>query len=77
MVKITLNTQGIGELLKSQEVAASIREEAKKVQARAGDGYELSEKIGNERALCAVVADSIHARRSNAKNNTLLRAIGK
>ena len=77
MVEITLNTQGIGELLKSPEVAACIRDEAQKVQARAGDGYELSEKTGSERALCAVVADSIHARRSNAKNNTLLRALGK
>lgn len=75
-LKVELNSQGIRELLKSQEVMDACEKEAKKVQDRAGEGYELSRYTGASRVNVSVSAQSGRARAANrGDRNELLKAV--
>ena len=75
-VKFELNRDGVRELLKSQEAMNVCRGYAEKVLARAGDGYELTTYVGQNRVNASVHADTYEARKDNYDNNTLLKTLG-
>ena len=70
-----LNSKGVREMLRSEEVKAMLRERAEAIKGRAGDGYEVSTFAGKTRANASVKATTIKAIRDNKKNNTLLKAV--
>lgn len=70
-----LNRAGVAELMKSPEMVALLKETAKTIQNRVGDGYERSTFVGKNRANISVKTKSRKAIRDNNKNNTLLKAL--
>lgn len=74
--KFKLNRQGVRELLQSPEMAQICQEEAEKVAARAGEGYEVDTHVGLNRVNASVSAATRAAYYDNLKNNTLLMALG-
>ncbi len=73
-LKIVLNYKGVGELLRSQDVADYLVGQASSVAAAAGDGYEVSQ--GFDRVSVYVKTGTDKARADNLENNTLLKATG-
>ena len=70
-----LNRAGVAELMKSPEMVALLKEKAKAIQDRVGDGYEVSTFTGKNRANISIKTKSRKAIRDNNKNNTLLKAL--
>lgn len=76
-MKVKINYDGIGELLKSDWAAQCCTETAQDIAARAGDGYEVAEPHNTgQRMAVNVYAATDEARNDNYDNNTLLKAIG-
>ena len=75
MDRFELNFQGVGELLKSQEMMGICKEYASKAQSKLGDGYEVETYKLDTRAAAKVQAETYKARKDNAKNNTILKAL--
>lgn len=73
--KFVLNYSGVAELMKSSAMVDFLREKAKSIQDKAGDGYEISSYVGKNRANVSVKTKSRKAIRDNNKNNTLLKAM--
>lgn len=74
-VKVTLNRSGVRALLKSEEMKAACAEKAQAVCARCGTGYSTDTYTGKNRVNAMVWADTAQARRDNAENNTILKAL--
>lgn len=77
-VKFVLNRAGVRELLQSQEMQAVIEEATQNVLTNAGGqsaGYDANVITGKNRVVGRVYADTIRAKRSNSKHNTLLKAL--
>lgn len=75
-VKIELNSEGVRQLLKSPEMMAICQELADDVAVRCGDGYVTSAHTGVNRVNVSVYTESKDAMKDNAKNNTVLKALG-
>ena len=75
-VRVKLNLAGVNELMKSPEIQAACEAASDAVAAAAGNGYGVRTHLANYVAITNVYADSAAARRDNAKNNTLLKAVG-
>lgn len=73
--KFVLNYSGVAELMKSPAMVEVLREKARSIQDKAGDGYEISSFVGKNRANVSVKTKSRKAIRDNNKNNTLLKAM--
>lgn len=73
--KLKLNSKGVRDMLRSQEMQAMLRERAEAIRGRAGDGYEVSTMAGKTRANASVKASTVKAIIDNKKNNTLLKAV--
>ena len=73
--KFVLNYSGVAELMKSPAKVDLLREKAKSIQDKPGDGYEISSFVGKNRANVSVKTKSRKAIRDNNKNNTLLKAM--
>lgn len=71
-----LNYAGVGDLLKSDEMMAACRKYAEDIQASAGDGYEISEYVGQNRVNVSVYAATEEAMKECYEDNTLLKALG-
>jgi hypothetical protein len=76
MGKFKLNSEGVREMLRSQEILEACRSEADRIAATAGDGYEVSEYTGTNRVNVSVGAVTQEAIKDNLENNTLLKAAG-
>lgn len=74
--RFKLNSEGVRQLLKSEEMKNALSEYAKMVQNRVGEGYSVSKYTGKTRANASVHAETNEAKRDNLKNNTLLKALG-
>ncbi|MCM3907605.1 hypothetical protein [Trueperella bernardiae] len=74
-VKVKLNHDQFAAYLKSGPVAGLVGLHARQVAGRAGPGYEASTWAGDSRVIGSVITATPKAIRSNAKNNTLLRAL--
>lgn len=69
------NHQGVRELLQSAWIMAVCREKAEEIASGLGEGYEVSTRVGQNRAIASISAVSPKARAENLKHNTLVRAI--
>lgn len=75
-VKIILNSAGVRELLKSSEMMSICEEHANKAVGRLGAGYAVSTMTGKTRVNASVYAETYEARKENAENNSILKALG-
>lgn len=73
--KFVLNRAGVAELMKSAEMQAVLRDKATAIRNQCGAGYEQDIYVGKNRANAMVSAETIKAKRSNAKHNVLLKAV--
>lgn len=74
-VRIELNSPGVRELLRSEEMMAICREHADKALSNLGEGYEVTTHTGRNRVNAEVAAVSYEAKLDNSRNNTILKAI--
>lgn len=74
-IRVELNYAGVGELLKSQEIADTVKEVAEQVAARAGDGYATDVYQAGTRVIASVYTETEEAMKDNLENNTLLKAV--
>lgn len=79
-VRIKWNLDGFRQIRVAPGVQAHIEQLASEIAARAGDGYETRPVETGEgrtaRARVAVLTATAEARRDNARNQTLIRALG-
>lgn len=76
-LRIKLNSKGVRQLLKSQEIMDTCVGIAKDAAARAGSGYEADNGyVGKTRVSAMVFPSSAAARQDNYRNNTLLKVFG-
>ena len=74
--KLVLRSDGIREMLKSQEILDVCVQYANQMGANLGEGYEVSEYTGANRVNASVSAVSDAAKRDTLENNSLLKAGG-
>lgn len=74
-IKVKINSKGIEALLKSPGVKKDLERRAQAIADRAGPGHVVESEIGPRRARAAVVTASFEARRREAMNRNLTRAI--
>lgn len=72
---VELNSEGVRELLKCPEIAATCQSHARSIASRAGAGYDVSVYTGKTRVNASVFTATEEAMRDNYKNNTLLKAV--
>lgn len=76
-VEIKLDSEGIQELLKSDEIMDVLRGQAKKALSGLNSGYAMSEYKGKTRGNVSIYANTKEAYKDNLENNTLLKVAGK
>ena len=74
--RFELNSEGVKELLRGNDMQAICREYADNAVSSLGDGYEATTHVGRTRCNASVIATTYEARRENAKNNSILKAVG-
>lgn len=74
-VKFQLNRSGVRELLKSSEMMSVCQKYANNALSRLGPGYEVSTYSGTNRVNAEVAAVTYAARKENAENNSILKAV--
>lgn len=75
--RVVLKNKGFRELRTSSAARDLVKAEAQKIADRAGVGFEvLPEQSPRNRAHAVVAPVTAAALRENAKNNTLLHAMG-
>jgi hypothetical protein len=74
-MEFKLNTAGVRSLMQSDGMQAILAEKASDAVGRLGEGYDYDTYVGKNRANAMVYADSFKARRDNAKNNSILKAV--
>lgn len=70
-----LNKDGVAKLLKSKEMQAGMTARAKRIAAAAGPGHAVEEDNKGDRARASVVTRSYAAKKAEAKDRNLTRAI--
>ena len=75
-VRIELNEEGVRELMQSSEMMQICMDHANRALSSLGSGYTVSSYVGKTRVNAEVSAESFAARRENAKNNSILKALG-
>lgn len=73
--KIILSDEGVQALLKAPEMASLLTGIAYAAANQLGKGYEISLRTGPTRVNAEVAAVTRRAKKDNAKNNTILKAI--
>jgi len=74
-VKVKLNRAGVKALLRSEEMRAICEKHASDIVRRCGEGYETDSFVGRNRVNVMVSASTYEAKRDNAENNTILKAV--
>ena len=74
-VQVRVNTSGAQSILKSSEVRAFLKAKADRIAAAAGAGFESSSMVGPNRARASVITATAKARRAEAKDRALTRAL--
>lgn len=75
-VKVVLNSKGVRELLRSQDMMNACSEIAEKAYSSLGEGYSMKKYVGTNRVNVSIGTESIESVRENSKNNTILKALG-
>jgi hypothetical protein len=73
--RIVLNRAGVRELLKCPGVQADLARRAERIAAAAGPGMVAESYVGRNRARSRVYTQTPEARRAEASDRTLTRAI--
>ena len=76
--KLELNSDGVKQLLKSQEMRAIIERETSRVEMNAAgssDGYVGDVRAGQNRLIGMVKVKSKEAYHDNLENNTLIKSL--
>lgn len=76
-VKIELNSSGIRQLLKSEEMGQMLKQQAEQVRAWCGSGYSTDLYQASSRVIAGVFAETAEAAKQNSRENTLLKALGR
>lgn len=76
-VEFVIHKNGVKDLLKSQEVQDMLATKAALIAARAGDGFTSGVRVGTDRARAYILPETYKARKSQARNHVLERAVGK
>lgn len=76
-VEFVIHKDGVKDLLKSQEVQNMLATKAAGIAARAGDGFTSGVRVGTDRARAYVLPETYRARRRQARDHVLERAVGK
>lgn len=71
-----LNSEGVRELLNSDEMKNILSEKARLIQEVVGNDYEVDLFEGKNRPNASIGAKTKAAKKDNFKNNTLLKALG-
>lgn len=74
-VRVQLNSAGIGRLLKDPGVKREMKRRADKIAKAAGTGHAVETDDSGDRSRASVVTRSREAKRAEARNRTLSRAI--
>ena len=75
--EIKINYEGIGQLLRGDEVRGVITEIASRAASEAGAGYAHREHDSGQRIIANVYANTEEAWKDNLQNNTLLKVLHK
>lgn len=70
-----LNSKGVRDLLRSDEMMQAVKAEADAAVASLGAGYEADTHTGMNRVNASVYAVSKAAKRENLQQNTILKAV--
>lgn len=70
-----LNSKGVRDLLRSDEMMQAVKVEADAAVAVLGAGYEADAHTGKNRVNASVYAVSKAAKRENLQQNTILKAV--
>ena len=70
-----LNTKGVGELLKSEEMYRVLERYGSNVVTSAGEGYGQKRVMSSDRVKVFVRPETADAERDNNENNTLLKCL--
>lgn len=76
-VKIELNSSGIRQLLKSEEMGQMLKQQAEQVRAQCGSGYSTDLYQASSRVIAGLFAETAEAAKQNSRENTLLKALGR
>lgn len=76
MAKYVPNKSALKALLKDPMTQGVVVDHAEQVAAAAGDGFVSSYKMGKTRHRCIIYADTWSAKRREARDNILTRALG-
>ena len=74
-VKIEINTENIGALLKSGETESMLKGLADQIANRAGTGYASDTYMTPGRVVASAYTATTDAIKDNSENNTLLMAV--
>lgn len=77
MIKVELNHEAVGEMLKSSEMQELIKSYADEIAKRAGEGYASDTYNAGSRVIASAYTETEEAMEDNLENNTLLMAVGK
>ena len=76
MIKVELNHEAVGEMLKSSEMQELIKSYADEIAKRAGEGYASDTYNAGSRVIASAYTETEEAMEDNLENNTLLMAVG-
>ena len=76
MAKYVPNKSALKALLKDPMTQGIVVDHAEQVAAAAGDGFVSSYQMGKTRHRCIIYADTWSAKRREARDNILTRALG-
>ena len=76
-VKFKPNKRAAEALLKGSEVQALLARKAAEVASRAGEGFTSGVRVGKDRARAYVLPETYKARRRQARDHVLERAVGR
>ena len=77
MIKVELNHEAVGELLKSSEMQELVKSYADEIAKRAGEGYASDTDNAGSRVIAAAYTETEEAMEDSLENNTLLKAMGQ
>ena len=76
MIKVELNHEAVGEMLKSSEMQELVKSYADEIAKRAGEGYASDTYNAGSRVIASAYTETEEAMEDNLENNTLLKAMG-
>nr|DAK98272.1 MAG TPA: type I neck protein [Caudoviricetes sp.] len=76
-VKFRPNKRAAEAILKGSEVQALLARKAAEVAARAGEGFTSGVRVGKDRARAYVLPETYKARKRQARDHVLERAVGR